>query len=147
MSVFKFRVAETEKELEKYFNLRKEVFVKEQEIFSDSDIDEYDKDAIHIVAIEKSSGKLIGGVRCYRKEDDTWVGGRLSAAPGYRNGRVGANLVRFAVKTVKLHGCKKFLAYVQTQNVRFFERLDWKPVGEKFLYHKLPHQLMEANLD
>jgi len=147
MVEFTFKVAETEKELEQYFRLRRYVFVEEQKVFSETDIDDYDEGAVHIVAVETSTGKMVGAVRCYRKEGNTWVGGRLSAAPQYRNGRVGSGLVRFAVKTVKSKGCNEFLAYVQPQNVRFFERLGWKAVGEQLVYHGLPHQLMEADLD
>jgi putative N-acetyltransferase (TIGR04045 family) len=146
MSEFVFKIAETEKELEEYFRIRREVFVKEQKIFSENDVDEYDREAIHIVAIEESTGRIVGGVRCYRKEGDTWFGSRLSATPGYRNGKVGWNLVRFAVNTVKSRGCERFFAYVQPQNVRFFERLNWKPVGEQTIYQGIPHQLMEADL-
>jgi N-acyl-L-homoserine lactone synthetase len=61
MSEFILKIAETEKELEEYFRLRQEVFVEEQKIFSETDIDEYDKEAIHIVAIERSTGKIVGG--------------------------------------------------------------------------------------
>jgi putative N-acetyltransferase (TIGR04045 family) len=144
---FKFKIAETEKELEEYFRLRYDVFVKEQKIFPESDIDEYDHDAVHLIAINEPTGKVVGGVRCYKKEGDTWFGGRLSAAPAFRNGRVGANLVRLAVKTVKSKGCKTFLAYIQPQNVKFFERLGWRIVGEPVIYQGLSHQLMEADLD
>ena len=146
MSEYIFKIAETEKELDEYFRLRHEVFVKEQRIFPETDIDEYDSDAVHIVAVEKATGQTVGAVRCYRREGDTWIGGRLSASPGYRNGIVGSNLVRFAVTTVKSKDCKKFLAYIQPQNVRFFERLSWKTVGEPIIYQGLPHQLMEADL-
>jgi len=146
MAEFDFKIISSEEELKEYFKIRNDIFVKEQNIFSESDIDEYDKDAIHIAAVENSSGKIVGGVRCYNPEGDTWVGGRLSAAPGYRNGKVGYNLVRFAVESVKSRGCTKFLAYVQPQNVKFFERLDWKSIGEMFIHHEKLHQLMEADL-
>ena len=146
MSEYIFKIADTEKELDEYFRLRHEVFVKEQRIFPETDIDDYDGDAVHIVAVEKATEKTVGAVRCYRREGDTWIGGRLSAAPGSRNGIVGSNLVRFAVKTVISKDCKKFLAYIQPQNVRFFERLGWKTVGEPIIYQGLPHQLMEADL-
>lgn len=147
MREFTFKIAETVEELEEYFLLRHEVFVREQKIFPDTDVDQYDRDAVHIVAVDKSIGKVVGVVRCYKKEEDTWFGGRLGAAPAYRNGQVGPNLVRLAVKTVRSNGCKRFLAYIQPQNVRFFERLGWKTVGEPAIYQGLPHQLMEADLD
>ena len=147
MGEFIFKIAETARELEEYFRLRNEVFVQEQKIFPETDVDQYDRDAVHIVAIDKSTGKVVGVVRCYKKEEDSWFGGRLGAAPAYRNGQVGSSLVRLAVKTAKSNGCKKFLAYIQPQNVKFFERLDWKTVGEPVIYQGLSHQLMEADLD
>ena len=147
MSEYEFKIIDSDKELEEYFKIRNEIFVIEQKIFPETDIDEYDKDAIHIAAVQKSTGKMVGAVRCYNPEENTWVGGRLSAATGFRNGRVGYNLVRFAVQSVKARGCTKFLAYVQPQNVKFFQRLDWNPVGELFSHHGKPHQLMEADLE
>ena len=91
--------------------------------------------------------QMVGGVRCYKEEGHTWFGGRLSAAPGHRKGRVGADLVKFAVETIKKTDCKTFLAYVQPQNVRFFIRLGWSKIGDTEIYQGKPHQLMQANLD
>ena len=146
MEKFEFKIITSEKDLETYYKLREDIFVREQKIFSGTDIDKYDGAAIHIAAIEKPGAKMVGGVRCYNLEGNTWVGGRLSAAPGYRNGVVGRHLVKFAVETVKTRGCERFIAYVQPQNVKFFERLNWKRSGEPLIYHGIPHQLMEAEL-
>ena len=146
-----FKIAESEDELEEYFRLRHNVFVKEQQVFSETDIDEYDTnpvhEVLHIIAIKESDTKMVGGVRCYKKEADIWFGGRLSAAVGYRNGRVGAGLVKFAVETIKSTDCNTFLAYVQPQNVRFFIRLGWSPIGELEMYQGSLHQLMKAKLE
>ena len=146
-----YKIAESEDELEEYFHLRHEIFVKEQQVFSETDIDDYDTnpvhEAIHLIAVNESDGKLVGGVRCYKKEGNTWFGGRLSAALDSRNGRVGAGLVKFAVETINSTDCKTFLAYVQPQNVRFFIRLGWSPVGDLEIYQGRPHQLMNANLE
>ena len=146
------KIVESEDELAQYFQLRHEVFVKEQKVFSETDIDEYDTnpfhEAIHIIALRESDGKMVGGVRCYKKEGTTWYGGRLSAAPDHRNGRVGASLVKFAVETTfKLKDCETFLAYIQPQNVRFFMRLGWSKIGDLEVYQGSPHQLMKANLE
>ena len=146
MEKFEFKIITSEKDLKTYYKLREDIFVREQEIFSGTDIDEYDEAAIHIAAIEKPGDRMVGGVRCYNLEGNTWVGGRLSAAPGYRNGVVGRYLVKFAVETVKTRGCERFIAYVQPQNVRFFERLNWKRSGKPLIYHGIIHQLMEAEL-
>jgi putative N-acetyltransferase (TIGR04045 family) len=141
-----FKVAESEWELEAYFNLRRCVFVEEQKAFASSDVDEYDDGALHLVAVEEDSGKVVGGVRCYRKEGDLWFGGRLCVEQQYRASHVGSNLVRLAVASVKAAGCKQFLAYIQTQNVRFFEKRGWHSLGAPIMYHGFLHQLMEADL-
>ncbi|MGQ0794519.1 MAG: MSMEG_0567/Sll0786 family nitrogen starvation N-acetyltransferase [Deltaproteobacteria bacterium] len=142
-----FKIADTEDELKQYFHLRSQIFVSEQKIFADTDVDSYDPVAVHIIALDRAAQKVVGVVRCYRKEGDIWIGGRLGSLPGYRNGRVAPNLVKLAVKSVKERNCKTFLAYVQPQNVRFFERLGWAKVGELIDYHGLWHQLMKADLD
>lgn len=146
-----FKIAESKDELEQYFQLRRQIFVEEQKIFEETDVDEFDTnpahEAIHIIAIKESDGEMVGGVRCYKKENNTWFGGRLSAAQDHRKGKVGAGLVKFAVKTIKTTDCKTFLAYVQPKNVRFFERLGWSKVGDLEIYQGQPHQLMEANLE
>lgn len=146
-----FKIAESENELEEYFHLRHQIFVEEQNIFSESDVDKYDTDpvheVIHIVALRESDNKMVGGVRCYKKEGKTWFGGRLSAAKDHRQGKVGAGLVKFAVETIKTTDCDTFLAYVQPKNVRFFQRLGWYKIGEVQTYQNQPHQLMQANLE
>lgn len=147
MSKYIIKIAETEDELNEYFHIRNGVFVKEQGIFAETDVDEHDSTAIHIIALDTSNMNVVGVVRCYAADGDTWFGGRLGALPDYRNGRVGSRLVRFAVSTAKSKGCKKFLAYIQPNNVKFFQRLDWKKLGEPLIYQGMPHQLMEANLD
>jgi len=145
-----FKIAESEDELEKYFHLRYQIFVEEQKIFSETDVDKYDTDpvhqVIHIIAVRESDNKMVGGVRCYKTEFKTWFGGRLSAARDHRQGNVGAGLVKFAVETIKKTDCDTFLAYVQPQNVRFFIRLGWSKVGDLKTYQGQPHQLMQADL-
>ena len=50
-----YKIAESEDELERYFHIRHEVFVNEQHVFCDTDIDKYDTDpaheVIHIIAV------------------------------------------------------------------------------------------------
>jgi len=148
---FLFKIAESKNELEQYFDLRRQIFVEEQGVFNETDIDEYDTnpvhEVIHIIAIKESDGNMVGGVRCYKKEGKTWFGGRLSASKDHRNGKVGAGLVKFAVETIKSTDCDTFLAYVQPRNVRFFMRLGWAKIGELETYQGQPHQLMKANIE
>ena len=142
------KVVETEAEQRGYFAVRHAVFVEEQHIFADTDRDAYDEDAIHIVSVDQETGAVVGAVRCYEAEPGIWFGGRLAVLKAYRHhpGLIGARLCRLAEKSVIEHGAHRFLAYIQPQNVRFFERLHWRVVDEPVECFGRPHQLMEASL-
>ena len=62
--------------------------------------------------------------------------------PGYRAGIVGIRLVRFAVSTAAEAGGTVMDAFVQLQNVTFFERIGWEHNGSTVPYYGLPHQPM-----
>jgi putative N-acetyltransferase (TIGR04045 family) len=142
------KIVETEAERQAHFAIRHAVFVEEQSMFAGSDLDEHDRHAIHIVAVEQETGQVVGAVRVYEAEPGIWYGGRMAVLKEYRHHSppVGPMLDRLAERTVSERGCHRFLAYIQLQNVRFFQRLGWHKVGEPVLHCGQPHQIMEANL-
>jgi len=128
------------------FRIRKQVFVDEQGLFETSDMDENDRNAIHLVATQNQ--KVIGTVRIYQTDTgkDHWIGGRLAVEKNSRSTSAGSALVKEAMKRVQKKGCRIFTAHIQEKNIPFFAELGWKPVGpiKSLLGH--PHQKMEANL-
>lgn len=142
------KIAETEEERQGHFAVRHAVFVEEQGLFEDSDLDEYDRYAVPLVAVDRDSGAVVGAVRCYEAEEGVWYGGRLAVLKEARLdvNAIGPRLCKLAEKVVIERGCRRFLAYIQLQNVRFFERLGWQKVGEPALHFGQPHQVMQASL-
>ena len=133
-------------EQERAFEIRKEVFVLEQKIFSNSDVDENDPKSIHLVA--EWNSQVVGTVRLFPvNQNGHWIGGRLAIRKEYRNTGAGELLVREAMQCVKNRGCTKFTAHIQLENVPFFSRVGWKIVGPVKDYFGKPHQLMEADLE
>ncbi|MGI5835292.1 MAG: MSMEG_0567/Sll0786 family nitrogen starvation N-acetyltransferase [Chloroflexota bacterium] len=143
-----YKIATTEEELKGYFAVRRAIFTEEQGLFATSDRDEHDDYAIHIVAVDQDTGAVIGAVRCYEAGGGVWYWGRLAVLKEYRRiaGLVGCRLVRMAEDVVRERGCRRFLAFIQLQNVRFFRHLGWREVGEPELHYGQLHQEMEANL-
>lgn len=139
--------ARNRKELEEAFSIRHQVFVVEQRLFESTERDANDESAIHLVA--KRGDEVVGTVRLYpdHKEQGCWYGGRLAVKEEFRKNKVGELLVKEAVHLAERLKVKRFLAYIQTQNVGFFEGLGWKRLGEALVYHGRPHQLMEAPID
>lgn len=142
------KVAETTAEVQGHFAVRHRVFVEEQGIFEGTDRDAFDDTAIAIVSVDQDTGAIVGAVRCYEAEPGVWVGGRLAVLHAYRHhpSFIGARLCKLAEQTVIEQGAHRFIAYIQPQNVRFFERLRWRMVGEPIMHCGQPHQMMEASL-
>ncbi|NNF99908.1 MAG: MSMEG_0568 family radical SAM protein [Desulfobacteraceae bacterium] len=124
--------------------IRHQVFVEEQGLFEHSDEDADDARSTLLVA--KINTDVVGTVRVYPTGNGQWVGGRLAVHTDHRVYKVGASLVREAMKRVKKEGCRRFTANIQEANIRFFQRLGWKPDGEMKIYQGEPHQLMVADL-
>ena len=82
MKDVKCKLVETEEELERAYSIRHEIFVKEQKFFFKSDRDEFDSNAIHIIAILHD--EVVGTVRVYEKEKDVWFGSRLAVLKPFR---------------------------------------------------------------
>ena len=140
------RIATEPDEVEAHFELRHQVFVREQGIFPETDRDEHDENGILLIACRR--GRIVGAVRCYPVTMNVWYGGRLAVHPDYRKYDIGVRLVRKAVETVMNDpGVKHFLATVQIQNVRFFKRLGWISIDQPFLMKGRRHQLMEKPLN
>jgi predicted GNAT family N-acyltransferase len=166
---FIFKIARTPSEMDGYWKLRREVFCEEQQVFhGDHDRDVIDDHAIPIICATLIAGmvdEVVGAVRIDEREPRLWYGSRLCVARSFRKltqlspgasarnhqpvykgfGALGAGLIYKAVSTANAIGCDKFLADVQEQNHKFFQRLHWQTLGERHL-HGLRHIHMQAEL-
>jgi predicted GNAT family N-acyltransferase len=166
---FIFKIAQTHDEMEGYWRLRREVFCDEQQVFHGDDHDFIDDHAIPIICATLVAGmvdEVVGVVRIDQRENRLWYGSRLCVSKEFRRltqispgasvrnhqpvykgfGALGAGLIYKAVSTANAIGCDLFLADVQEQNEKFFQRLHWKKLGEHDL-HGRRHIHMEAELD
>ena len=150
VSPYRFELATTTPQIKAYFELRRHIFCEEQGLFEGSDRDEYDALSYPIVALydpTDSAPRVVGIVRIYEVAPRLWYGGRLGTHPEFRRGwRIGKGLINKAVTTAHTWGCDRFLAKVQVQNVRFFQRLHWHSFEELDICG-VRHHHMEADLD
>lgn len=147
-SIYHFKLAVTSQEVSAYFALRHAIFLEEQGLFQGSEVDDLDAIAYPIIALDTAQNNaVVGVVRIYEPEPGLWYGGRLGVHPNYRRvGHIGKGLIYKAVTTANTWGCHQFLATVQLQNVRFFQRQHWHSLAELVLCDR-PHHLMEADLN
>jgi putative N-acetyltransferase (TIGR04045 family) len=146
---FLIRAAAQPWELDGVRILRRQAFVTEQGLFAQDDHDEIDQIAMPLAAISTLAGEadqVVGTVRIHEASPRVWYGARLTVARSHRRvGRLGAELIRLAVRTACGRGCDQFLAQVQMQNVKLFKRLHWTPLRE-IEAHGVPHMEMQADL-
>lgn len=133
-----------------YWQLRSAIFCEEQHLFEATDRDALDAHAYPISAIHHGSshcGQVVGVVRIVEQSPRLWYGGRLGVHAEFRrHNQIGKGLIWKAVTTAHGWGCDRFLATVQIQNVRFFQRLHWSSIDDLEI-QGIRHHLMEADLN
>jgi putative N-acetyltransferase (TIGR04045 family) len=133
-------------EIADHHAIRHQVFVVEQAIFAEADVDVRDDDSATIRVLGRCDGAAAGSVRLYELERGLWQGDRLAVLPDYRVLGLGAPLVRCAVALAGAHGGSTMIAHIQLPNVAFFRRLGWRLAGDVESYAGLPHQPMSIGL-
>jgi putative N-acetyltransferase (TIGR04045 family) len=133
-------------ELRHHFDIRHAVFVAEQRLFVDSDVDDHDRDPDTLHAIGFCAGVPAGAVRLFPRRAGEWQGDRLAVLPDFRTAGLGAPLVRLAVAEATARGGKRMIAHIQVANVAFFRRLGWELDGTPETYCGVPHQPMAVTL-
>lgn len=165
---FVFKIAKSQEDLDGFFAVRRDIFCEEQGIFVEDDRDLFDESMLPIVCKTLIAGmedSVAGVVRIDERRPGVWYGSRLGVAKDFRRirhfspgvavrnlqpcyhglGALGAGLIYKAVSTANALGCHEFLATVQHQNARFFQRLHWEPL-EEIQLHGIAHVKMRADL-
>jgi putative N-acetyltransferase (TIGR04045 family) len=144
--VLSCRAVSTADERAAHFQIRHQVFVAEQGLFTRTGSGDHDLATIHVIGL--ADGVICGTVRLYplAEAPGRWKGDRLAVLAGHRHLGLGAPLVRFAVAAAAARSGHEMEAYIQPANVTFFRWLGWWQVGGLVDYAGLPHQRMLIDL-
>jgi predicted GNAT family N-acyltransferase len=121
------------------FRIRLEVFVAEQNVPLEEERDEYDKTALHFLAM--LDGIATGTARVVLK--DTGAVAKISRVAVSKSARglgIGAALIRHIENAVD---SSQFLLDAQTHALVFYERLGYATYGEAFMEAGIPHRHMQ----
>jgi len=134
-----------------HFQIRHQVFVAEQGLFTSTgsgDRDAHDDDPATIHVVGLADEVICGTVRLYPLPGvpGRWKGDRLAVLAGHRHQGLGAPLVRFAVAAAARRDGREMEAYIQPGNVTFFRWLGWRRAGGLVEYAGIPHQRMLIDL-
>ncbi|TXS03051.1 GNAT family N-acetyltransferase [Streptomyces sp. col6] len=148
------RTVTGERDLAACFRLRKDVFVREQNVPEELEYDAYDAEAVHVMAVAADgttlgTGRLLHGPAAVAHTGaDRTVGslGRLAVGKEARGLGVGAALVRAIEDAARDHGLAAVDLHAQTHALRFYERLGYEPYGPEFMDAGIPHRAMRRTI-
>ncbi len=122
------------------FALRFEVFVDEQQVPPEIELDAEDATAVHIIAEE--NGEAIGCARVLRHGDSAHIG-RLAVKKSRRGQGIGASVCRYAIDICRKAGCKHIGLNSQLHAAGFYEKLGFRRHGRIFMEAGIEHIAME----
>ncbi|AAM05829.1 TPA: GNAT family N-acetyltransferase [Methanosarcina acetivorans] len=123
-------------ELEDAFYVRREVFIKEQNISEAEELDEADLSSRHIVVY--ASDRPVATGRFFSNEK-TWLIGRISVLKECRGKQIGKLVVeKLLEKAVELEAGAVHI-HAQTHAVSFYEKFGFVAYRETFLEANIEH--------
>lgn len=120
--------------------IRKEVFVIEQNIPEELEVDQYEKDCEHFLTIVNG---IPAGAGRLRVKDNTIKFERITCLKNYRGTGVGRNLMVKMLEYAQSN-YPHLTPYMHSQTVAvpFYEKLGWTVEGNVFYEANLPHIAM-----
>ncbi|MBV7248871.1 MULTISPECIES: GNAT family N-acetyltransferase [Streptomyces] len=148
------RRAVEESDLAACFQVRKDVFVGEQNVPEELEYDAYDATAVHVLAVAADgtalgTGRLLHGADAAAKTGgDPAVGslGRLAVSRSARGLGVGAALVVAIEDEARKLGLAAVDLHAQTHALGFYERLGYVAYGPEFPDAGMPHRAMRREI-
>ncbi len=126
----------TNEDIKNAFSLRVEVFVCEQGVPSEIELDECDKYALHIICEEQ--GVLIGCARLLLDGKSAHIG-RLAVKKSYRGKGVGSAIIDYIVDYCKSEGYEYIWLNSQLHATKFYQNLGFVKEGETFFEAGIEH--------
>ncbi|WP_108670003.1 GNAT family N-acetyltransferase [Peribacillus acanthi] len=133
------KIVENNQQLEDAFSVRKTVFVEEQQVPEEEEIDAFEDDAKHFVLYD---GETPVGAGRFRVLDGIGKVERICVLSSHR-GKGAGNLIMDAIESYAFEqGIQKLKLNAQTQAIPFYEKLGYEAVSEIFMDAGIPHKTM-----
>lgn len=136
-------IAETPIEIDQCFQIRKTVFVEEQAVPLELEMDEYDDAAIHFLL--RDEGMPVATARLLDKQGLAKIG-RVAVLKEARGRGLGLRLMQAVVEEARRRGFKESVLDSQTYAIPFYACLGFVAEGEEFDDAGIPHFLMRLPL-
>jgi predicted GNAT family N-acyltransferase len=127
---------ETEEDMEAAVGIRFRVFVDEQSVPPDIELDEFDAVATHAIALV--DGVAVGTGRAIIEGDSARIG-RMAVDQAHRRGGVGGLILSFLEDEAREQGATEFVLHAQEYVKAFYAGHGYEEHGDTFMEAGIRH--------
>lgn len=122
--------------LDDAYAIRREVFMQEQNVSEEDEMDGTDSGAVHLVVydggIAVATGRLL-------KDNEKYVLGRVAVRKEHRGEGYGDLVMRMLVRKAFMMGASEQYIHAQISARGFYEKLGFVAYGEEYMEAGIPH--------
>ena len=138
------KIVETETELETAIDVRFRVFVAEQHVPPEEELDEEDASATHVIALHH--GSTVGTGRLLARDPAIAVIGRMAVDQSWRRQGVGGLILDFLEEEARAQGLRRSVLHAQEYVKNFYAAHGYQQHGDTFLEVDISHVEMRKEL-
>jgi len=144
MDDISYKIVVSDRELEGAFEVRKQVFVGEQGIPEDLELDELDMEAMHVVG--KDGERIVGTARVLFLAASQAKLERMAILKPFRRRGIGKGIISFLDEEFKNRGTEKVVLHAQCSAVDFYKSCGFEESGSPFWEAGIKHVKMQKRL-
>ena len=122
------------------YPIREEVFIREQGVPQELELDEQDETAIHALAY--LDGKCIGTARLVNLGNQSMQIGRMAVLTQYRGNGIGKRILEELIELSRKQGTSSIILHAQITAIAFYKKLGFLPEGPEYLEAGIAHRNM-----
>lgn len=124
--------------------IRYEVFVNEQQVPKELEIDDLEEKAHHLVLYQEN--QPIGTARIYHLGNQLYKIQRVAVYKNFRGMGIGSALIKECEKQIALLGGQKITLGAQTHALAFYKQFNYTIEGDEFMDAGIPHLEMTKTI-
>lgn len=144
MNEFIYKFAENERELKEAFEVRKRVFVEEQSIAENLELDDHDREALHMVV--KDGERVVGTARVLFLANNQAKIERMAILKPFRRKGIGRRIISFLNEELIKRQVEQVVLHAQHTVVDFYKSCGFEKSGSPFWEAGIKHIKMQKQL-
>lgn len=141
MTAWRIEDATWQADRDRLLEVRLEVFVDEQAVPLDEEVDHHDPTSVHLIALDEAGAPVATG----RLTGDGHIG-RMAVRRSWRGRGLGGAILEALVARAALAGMSNVVLAAQTHAIPFYGRHGFRAYGDEFQDAGIPHRWMDRSL-